>query len=271
MAAAASGPDGPPRGGQPGPDPAGRPEPGGAAVADDAEDQAGEGQPAEAASAGQAPGPTSRVVPARTVRPGRAIVAAVVVLAAAMVAGVCVGPAALSLPTVLDALLARMPGHLAAGVPPLDSAIVWQIRLPRVVLGALVGSMLAGAARPTRGCSATRWPTRICWARRPGGGLGATIAIVAGGSASLLPPAAFAGALGAVARPTCWGPVRGRPGAGRRGAGRGGSTASILLAGIAVAAMLTAIQTYLQQEHTRRSRASTPGSWAGCRWPRGRM
>ena len=251
MAAAASGPDRPPRGGQPGPDPAGRPEPGGAAVADDAEDQAGEGQPAEAASAGQAPGLTSRVVSARTVRPGRAIVAAVVVLAAAMVAGVCVGPAALSLPTVLDALLARLPGHLAAGVPPLDSAIVWQIRLPRVVLGALVGSMLAGGGAAYQGVFRNPLADPYLLGAAAGGGLGATIVIVAGGSASLLPPAAFAGALGVVALTYLLGASAGPAGA-RGGAvpGAGGSTASILLAGIAVAAMLTAIQTYLQQEHT---------------------
>src|ERR1700733_3253338 len=258
MPAPASGPDGPPRGGQPGPDPAGRPEPGGAAVADDAEDQAGEGQPAEAASAGQAPGLTSRVVSARTVRPGRAIVAAgvgrggaVVGLAAAMVAGVCVGPAALSLPTVLDALLARLPGHLAAGVPPLDSAIVWQIRLPRVVLGALVGSMLAGGGAAYQGVFRNPLAAPYLLGAAAGGGLGATIVIVAGGSASLLPPAAFAGALGAVALTYLLG-ASGGPAGARGGAapGVGGSTASILLAGIAVAAMLTAIQTYLQQQHT---------------------
>src|SRR6202035_405053 len=238
MAGAASGPDRPPRGGQPGPDPAGRPEPGGAAVADDAEDQAGEGQPAEAASAGQAPGLTSRVVSARTVRPGRAIVAAVVVLAAAMVAGVCVGPAALSLPTVLDALLARLPGHLAAGVAPLDSAIVWQIRLPRVVLGALVGSMLGGGGAAYQGVFLHPLADPSLLGAAAGGGLGATIVIVAGGSASLLPPAAFAGALGAVALTYLLGASAGPAGA-RGGAvpGAGGSTASILLAGIAVAAM----------------------------------
>jgi len=81
-----------------------------------------------------------------------------------------------------------------------------------------------------------------------GGGLGATIVIVAGGSPELLPPAAFAGAAGAVALTYVLG-------AGRRsqpgGPGMSGATGSILLAGVAVAALLTAVQTYLQQQHSQ--------------------
>ena len=78
-----------------------------------------------------------------------------------------------------------------------------------------------------------------------GGGLGATIVIIAGGSPELLPPAAFAGAACAVA-------VTYVLGAGTRvgrGPGSVGATASIVLAGVAVAALLTAVQTYLQQQH----------------------
>jgi iron complex transport system permease protein len=84
-----------------------------------------------------------------------------------------------------------------------------------------------------------------------GGGLGATIVIVAGGSPALLPPAAFLGAAGAVTLTYLLGAGSGRgaqPGSGR---GLGGATGSILLAGVAVAALLTAVQTYLQQQHSQ--------------------
>src|SRR6266702_4184610 len=83
-----------------------------------------------------------------------------------------------------------------------------------------------------------------------GAGLGATAVIISGASQELLPPAAFGGAAGAVALTYSLG-----AGAGRRGedAGRGiaAGTASILLAGVAVAALLTAAQTYLQQSHSQ--------------------
>ena len=61
-----------------------------------------------------------------------------------------------------------------------------------------------------------------------------------------MPPAAFAGAVGAVT-------ITYVLGAGRGGQPRGvgGSTASIVLAGVAVAALLTAVQEYLQQQHTQ--------------------
>jgi iron complex transport system permease protein len=181
-------------------------------------------------------------------RPGRVVAIAIAVLVAAMVAGVCVGPADLSVPTVLSAIGSRLPGHLTGPVPRLDSAIVWQIRLPRVVLGALVGAMLAGGGAAYQGVFRNPLADPYLLGTAAGGGLGATIVIVAGGSPQLLPPAAFAGAIAAVALTYSLGANAG-PAADAPGIA--GSTASILLAGIAVAAMLTAIQTYLQQQHTQ--------------------
>ena len=78
-----------------------------------------------------------------------------------------------------------------------------------------------------------------------GGGLGATMIIITGGSQALLPPAAFIGAGLAVAVTYLLGAT------GRDRSGIGGATASIVLAGVAVAALFTAVQTYLQQEHTQ--------------------
>ncbi len=180
------------------------------------------------------------------VRAGRAIAVATAVLIAALLAGVAIGPAGLSLPVVVRALLTELlPWHPALGVPAIDADIVWQLRLPRVVLGALVGAMLAGGGAAYQGVFRNPLADPYLLGVAAGGGLGATIVIIAGGSPELLPPAAFAGAALAVA-------VTYVLGAGTR-AGRGpgsvGATASIVLAGVAVAALLTAVQTYLQQSH----------------------
>ncbi len=73
-----------------------------------------------------------------------------------------------------------------------------------------------------------------------GAGLGATLAIVNGASASgaALPPAAFAGALVAVGATAVLSLRRG-----------GTGPAALILAGVAVAALLAAVQTYLLQRH----------------------
>jgi len=180
------------------------------------------------------------------IRPGRPLAVAVAALAVAVIVGVSVGPADLSLPTVAEALLVRLPWHPALSVPPIDTAIVWQIRLPRVILGALVGAMLAGGGAAYQGVFRNPLADPYLLGVAAGAGLGATLIIVGGLNTSLLPPVAFAGAVGAVTITYVLG-----SGSGRGGPGPGGSTASIVLAGVAVAALLMAIQEYLQQQHTQ--------------------
>src|SRR5699024_8727405 len=120
-------------------------------------------------------------------------------------------------------------------------AIIWEIRMPRVVLAALVGAMLAGGGAAYQGVLRNSLADPYLLGIAAGAGLGATSVIVAGYSGTLaLPLAAFAGAIAAVALTYV---------VAAAGPGRGGSYA-IILAGVAVAAMLTAIQTYLQQQHT---------------------
>jgi iron complex transport system permease protein len=197
---------------------------------------------------GQAPARAEDGLAVRRTRPGRAILVASIVLVAAVIIGVAVGPAGLSPHQVVDAIAVRLPWHPHIVVPTLDTAIVWQLRLPRVALGVLVGSMLAGGGAAYQGIFRNPLADPYLLGVAAGAGLGATIVVVSGGSLALTPPAAFAGAVGAVALTYLLG-----AGAGRGGeslAGRGG-TGSILLAGIAVAAMLTAFQTYLQQEHSQ--------------------
>lgn len=188
--------------------------------------------------------PARRAAAVRRIRPGRAIAVATAVLVLALIAGVSVGPAGLSLPTVAQALLTRLPWHPATGVSSIDVAIVWQVRLPRVVLGALVGAMLAGSGAAYQGVFRNPLADPYLLGVAAGGGLGATMIIVTGVNPALLPPAAFAGAIGAVALTYFLG-----ANAGRSGTPGTGASAAVVLAGVAVAALLTAVQTYLQQQH----------------------
>jgi len=189
-------------------------------------------------------------------RPALALAVASAALLAAVVAGVCIGPAGLSPAAVADAILIRLPWHPALSVPALNAAIVWQIRLPRVLLGVLVGSMLAGGGASYQGIFRNPLADPYLLGVAAGGGLGATVVVVTGASQSLLPPAAFAGAAVAVAVTYLLGASAERSG---KPAAIGGGTGSILLAGIAVAALLTAFQTYLQQQHTQQ--LTTVYSW----------
>ena len=180
-------------------------------------------------------------------RPGRAVAVAAGLLVIAALVGVAVGPAALSLPQVVQALAAHLPWHPHVALPPLDTAIVWQIRLPRVILGALVGSMLAGGGAAYQGIFRNPLADPYLLGAAAGAGLGATFVVVSGANMALTPPAAFAGAVGAVTLTYLLGARTSRRGDPAAGSG----TASILLAGVAVAALLTAFQTYLQQQHTQ--------------------
>ncbi len=176
----------------------------------------------------------------------RPILVAFGVLACAVVAGVSIGPADLSLATAAKVVLAHVPFvHLHTGVTQVQSAIVWQVRMPRVVLGGIVGAMLAGGGAAYQGVFRNPLADPYLLGVAAGAGLGATIVIVAGSGASqLIPVAAFVGATGAVV-------VTYALGAQRTGSRSNRSTVSIVLAGVAVAAFLTAAQTYVQQRHAQ--------------------
>src|ERR1700681_2441758 len=74
-----------------------------------------------------------------------AVLVAFGALAGAVLLGVSIGPADVSFSAALRVLASHIPFlHLHSGVSRVDSDILWQIRLPRVVLGGLVGAMLAG-------------------------------------------------------------------------------------------------------------------------------
>jgi iron complex transport system permease protein len=169
-----------------------------------------------------------------------------VVLLGAMLLATAVGPASIGLPDVIGTILSHMPFlHVHPAPSPIYQAIVWDVRLPRVVLAALVGAMLAAGGTSYQGVLRNSLADPFLLGVAAGAGLGATVAIVTGhGGGIVLPAAAFIGAILAVTLTYLV-------------AAAGGAQATgyaILLAGVAIAAMLTAIQTYLQQRHTEEIR-----------------
>jgi cobalamin transport system permease protein len=181
-----------------------------------------------------------RVVRSRALRV-RWTLAAVVFLLGAMLVGALVGPANLGARDVVASLLAHagVPGvhtHLSAT----DDTILWQIRLPRVVLGALVGAMLATAGASYQGVFRNPLADPYLLGVAAGAGLGATIAIAYAPSRQLLPAAAFVGGGVAVALTYLIG----------SSAGRDRSGATLVLAGVTVVSFFTAIQTFVQQQHS---------------------
>jgi iron complex transport system permease protein len=176
---------------------------------------------------------------------GSLLLASVLLIGAAL-AAVSVGPASIPLGTVVQTLANHLPLVPHGHVSSLDSNILWQVRMPRVVLAGIVGAMLAGGGAAYQGVFRNPLADPYLLGVAAGAGLGATIVIIFGAGAAFLPVAAFGGAVAAVALTYALGAGAAR---GTNAPGIAGGTASIVLAGVAVAALLTALQTYLQQRH----------------------
>jgi iron complex transport system permease protein len=170
------------------------------------------------------------------------IAAGVVFAAAALLVGGLIGPVRLGFGDVLRALASRVPLlGIESPLEPTEDAILFDLRLPRVVLGGLVGAMLAGAGAAYQGAFRNPLADPYLLGAAAGAGVGATLAVAYGpasGTGVLVPLAAFAGAAGAVALAYAL---------GRSAGGRG--SASLLLAGVVVASFLTAVQTFVQQQN----------------------
>jgi iron complex transport system permease protein len=173
------------------------------------------------------------------------VVAAAVAVAAALVGGVLVGPVEISLGAIARSALEKLPlTDAGARLPATEDAIVWELRMPRVVLAALVGGMLAVAGAAYQGVFRNPLADPYLLGVAAGAGLGATIAIAYGppgiAGSRLLPLAAFAGAVAAVLLTYGIG----------RSLGGERTSATLILAGVTVAAFLTSIQTFAQQQNT---------------------
>jgi iron complex transport system permease protein len=156
--------------------------------------------------------------------------------------------------------------HVGLGhstLTPTQSAIIWTIRAPRMVLGLLAGAMLAVAGATYQGVFRNPLADPYLLGVAAGAGLGATIAIInlGGGlnTPSWTPLLAFGGAMVAVV--VTW--VIG-------GRGLRSSTSTLILAGVAVAALFTSSQTFLLQQSSPNSIALVYiwllGSLASATW-----
>jgi len=143
-------------------------------------------------------------------------------------------------------LLDRLPlVQLNSGVSSAEWNIIWQIRMPRVVLAALVGAMLSVAGAGYQGVFRNPLVDPYLLGVAAGAGLGATVVFSLNRNNTLhwvidpLPVAAFAGALLAVfityVVGTAFGSMR--------------SSTTLVLAGVAVTSLATAIQTFVLQRN----------------------
>lgn len=171
--------------------------------------------------------------------------AAVAAVLGALLAGVLIGPVDIGVGAIVRSALARLPLlDVDSPLTAAEEAIIWELRLPRVVLGALVGAMLALAGATYQGVFRNPLADPYLLGVAAGAGLGATVVISygpIGAEGYLLPLAAFAGAVLAVA------------GAYAIGRSLGGerTTATLILAGVTIAAFLTAVQTFVQQQNSQ--------------------
>jgi iron complex transport system permease protein len=170
-------------------------------------------------------------------------VAAVILLVVSVGAGVAFDPAHIGFGDLLLSVAAKLHLRSANPLSPTDDTILWQLRMPRVVLGLLVGGMLGLAGATYQGVFRNPLADPYLLGVAAGAGLGATVAIVylprALGGHQLLPPAAFVGGAGAVGLSYLVG----------RSVGRERDAATLVLAGVTVASFLTAVQTFVQQQH----------------------
>lgn len=122
--------------------------------------------------------------------------------------------------------------------------IIWNIRLPRVALAGIVGAMLSLAGASYQGVFRNPLVDPYLLGAAAGAGLGATLVFIygrlstSGWPVDPLPLAAFLGALAAVFVTYTV------------GASFGGSSLSLVLAGVAVAALATAVQQFLLLRHS---------------------
>lgn len=185
---------------------------------------------------------------------------AVALLLAAVVAAVAVGSVPIAPGELLSLLLARL-GGAAHGATPAER-ILFDIRLPRVALIALAGAALAGSGAAYQGLFRNPLADPYLIGVAAGAGLGAigVMTLQAGGALLLgplaVPLGAFLGALAAVAMVY------------RIGL-RGGDSTRFVLAGVAVAAIASALSTFLMLrggQQVARVLAFLLGGYGGAGW-----
>ena len=140
-----------------------------------------------------------------------------------------------------------------------NDVIIWQLRLPRVVLGFLVGAGLAVCGGAFQGLFRNPLADPYLMGVASGAYLGVTLAIVAGFTAAFTPLVAMTGAFASVLVTLAL---------ARQG--RAFPTTRLILAGVVVGSVLTAISTYLMlsgEDRIRQVFTTTLGNLAFGGWP----
>ena len=170
-----------------------------------------------------------------------------VLLLVAMIVGTMIGPAGPTWWRIPLEFLNRLPFiRIDSGVSEQDWNIVWLIRTPRVVLAAIVGSMLSISGASYQGVFRNPLVDPYLLGVAAGAGLGATLvfAFQRGATSNWivdpLPLAAFIGALVAVLVTYVVGTAFGTT----------QSTTTLILAGVAVTSLATSIQAFILQRNT---------------------
>lgn len=159
---------------------------------------------------------------------------------AACLAGLLLGPVSLPFSDAWRALFDAIPGiHVDHGLSATQVSILYEIRAPRVIMGSLVGAVLAVGGAAYQGVFRNPLADPYLLGVAAGAGLGATVGFGVGVSSGVVTILAFSGAIGAVALTYLLG----------RSMGNRTATA-LILAGVAVSAFATAIQTYLLQRNS---------------------
>ncbi len=170
----------------------------------------------------------------------------VAVLIVAFFAGVVLGPAGPTWWRVPLALLDHIPGiSIDSGVTDTQWSIIWQVRMPRVVLGGIVGAMLSLAGASYQGVFRNPLVDPYLLGAAAGAGLGATLVFTVWRSATegwAVDPAPVAAFVVAIVTVFVTYVV---------GASFGGSRTGVtlVLAGVAVSALASAVQTFLLQRN----------------------
>ena len=170
-----------------------------------------------------------------------------VLLFLAMIVGTMIGPAGPTWWRIPLEFANRLPFiHVNSGVSDADWNIVWLIRTPRVVLAAIVGSMLSVSGASYQGVFRNPLVDPYLLGVAAGAGLGATLVFAFQRGATRnwiidpLPLAAFVGALVAVAVTYVVGTAFGTT----------QSSTTLILAGVAVTSLATSIQAFILQRNT---------------------
>ena len=170
-----------------------------------------------------------------------------VLLLVAMIVGTMIGPAGPTWWRIPLEFLNRLPFlRIDSGVSEQDWNIVWLIRTPRVVLAAIVGSMLSISGASYQGVFRNPLVDPYLLGVAAGAGLGATLVFAFQRGATEnwivdpLPLAAFIGALVAVLVTYVVGTAFGTT----------QSTTTLILAGVAVTSLATSIQAFILQRNT---------------------